>query len=477
MNRWQRGLAAAGWLVPAAVLAAAGLAKLIAPAGTAPRVLAFLTDLAPYPLWLRALGLGELALALCIARPRSRRPSLLAAAGLLGAFALLIAASAADLAFVGDCGCFAGLGTSSRYYGWLVLRNAALVGVAVLGARVGRPRAAMLALLALVLAVSVPGLVGELQLRRAAYGQLDAMARGARTQGYQGQPLPELALTDADGRALDSGQAFRPGDVVAFVARACPHCLALGPALAALDDSLRGVGRRVVLVLVNEGTVDPDWRRLLAWEDRAALATLDREALVGLGVTAVPLLVQLGPDREVQFNEAYPLPTAIWKSLPLIEARAPGTTRAVWHAVVAGIFGPDADLADTLRLQDGVATAPVIAGSGRRLGRLCVVQDGWREADLIEVAVGLDGDGRLAGVVPLSAGAYVRVFAPRLGLVDSLRGLAPAAADSLLARRGRDHDLRAPAWRSLRRALQRLGPLTRSEDPAAGPATAPATPR
>lgn len=466
-----RTLAVTAWLLPAAVLAASGLSKLAAPDGTAPRLLLFLTDLAPYPWWQRALGLAEVALAAGIAWPASRRRALSLTAALLGLFSLLLGASAADGAFVSDCGCFAGLGGGARYYGWLVLRNAALLALAVLGAGLGRPGASRAAGLALVLAVSVPGLVGEVQLRRAAYRQLDAAASGQRHQGFQGRPLPAMTLADAAGRRLHADQAFLPGDLIAFMSRECPHCLALAPALAAVDDSLRARGRRVVLVLVDGERVPAGWRDRLGWTDRDALATRDRDALRALGIDAVPRLLQLGPDAEVQFNEAHPLATSLWKSLALVDARIPGTSGGVWQAVAAAIFGPGAQLADSLRVVGGMAAAPVIAADGRALGRLCVVQDGWRPADVLELAVGLTPDGRVHGVIPLSAGAYARVFTPAVGPADSLAGMTLAEADALLADRGRGAGLVAPVWRSLRKALGRIDPLTRSPEPPAAPAT------
>lgn len=443
------------------VLATSGLAKLLAPEGSTPHLLRHLTDLAPYPWWQRALGLAELMLAAGVALPHTRRRALLLAAGLFGAFSLLLGVSATDRAFVADCGCFAGLTDGAQYYGWLVLRNAVLVFMALLGAVRGRPRAWITASVGLLLAATVPGVVGEMQLRQAAYRQLDAAAAGSRWQGYQGRPLPGMKLVDQDGRVLAPGQALRPGDMVAFMSRACPHCLALAPSLAALDDSLRTSGRRVVLVLVDSGHVPADWRDRLQWRHRTALATLDREALHALGVDAVPRLLQLGPDREVQFNEAYPLATSLWKSLDLVARRVPDVAEEAWRAITSTLFEPGATLDGNLELVGGMVSAPVITADGRPLGRLCIVQDGWRPADVLELAVGLDPDGRVRGVVPLSAGAYARVFAPTVGLADSLAGLTLAEADTMLARRGARSDLTAPVWRSLRKALGRIEPIIR----------------
>ncbi len=101
----------------------------------------------------------------------------------------------------------------------------------------------------------LPGLIGEMQLRIASYRQLEALVRGEQAMGYQGSPLPEIAWIDHDGRRLTNGEALRAGDVLALVGRRCPHCSSLAPHLAALDDSLRAEGRRVVLAVVNSATV------------------------------------------------------------------------------------------------------------------------------------------------------------------------------------------------------------------------------
>ncbi len=123
MTRRHR-LAQSAWLVPAAVFALSGLLKIVAPDGTPPRLVLPLTQFLAYPWWLRLLGAGEVLLAAAVAWPRTRRPALATTAITLVTFSLFVGWNAADLAFVGNCGCFGGLGTGSRYYGWLVLRNA-----------------------------------------------------------------------------------------------------------------------------------------------------------------------------------------------------------------------------------------------------------------------------------------------------------------------------------------------------------------
>lgn len=478
---WRR-LAVLLWLVPCIVLAVSGVLKLVVPAGTPPRLLESLLSVASWETWQRAVGLGELLLAALAVWPATRRRALGAIAALLISFSFLLAASAADLAFVGDCGCFGGLGTDSRYYGWLVLRNAVVMFAAIAGAvppardrpardrpAPGRPavdrpapgcqgwRPLPIAALATLAVVLVAGVIGEVQLRVAAYRQVAALATADRLQGYQGRPLPPLALTDPAGAPLSVGRALAAGDVLAFVSRDCPHCESLAPALAALHDSLVVSGRRVVMVLVDASGVPDTWRERMAWQGRPAVATLDRPGLLRLGVDAVPHLLQLGPEREVQFNEAEPLPTSLWKSLALVERRVPDIADLVWQRLAAAMFGEGCRLAAPLRSHGAMLAAPVHDDRGRPRGHLCVVQDGWRHADIVELAVGMEGT-RIVGVVPLSAGAYARVFTPALAMCDSLRGRDLADAERWLAARSERASLARPVLRSLRRTLARIEP-------------------
>lgn len=440
------------WLLPCLVLLVSGGTKLVLADGTPPRVLSPLLTLLPYSIWLRLLGLLELALAAALAWPHTRGRALPTTAALLALFTLLVGASAADLVFVGDCGCFGGLGSASTYYGWLVLRNAALVAVTVLAWRgCWRPAA-----LALVITAAVPGVVGEMLLRAQAYEQLASTVQAIELQGFQGRPLPPLELLTADGEVLDAADLVEPGDMLAFVGRDCPHCLSLAPSLAALDDSLRADGRRVLLVRTGSARVPDTWKQLYGWQDRRAVACLDRPGLLRLGVAAVPQLVQLGPDREVQYNEAHPLPTSLWKSLTLLETRVPGLSAGLWAGVTEAIYGEGWQLAALPRLDAGAASATVRTPDGAPGGQLHVVQDGWRHADILELAVGLGADGRIVGVVPLTAGAHARVFAPDVALADSLAGLTLDQADRLLARHERRPQLSRPVWHSLRLALARV---------------------
>ncbi len=73
----------------------------------------------------------------------------------------------------------------------------------------------------------------------------------------------------------------------------------------------------------------------------------------------MPRLVQLGPAGEVQYNQAHPLPTSLWKSLALVDRRVPGTGAAVWQSVVERLFGARHRLAAAPMVGDGVVAATV----------------------------------------------------------------------------------------------------------------------
>src|SRR5262245_65818010 len=104
-----RALSAAAWLVPAAVLALSGVAKIVDPEGAVPRSLLHVTEFLPYSLLLRALGAFELVVAGHLVFPRTRRVGAFAAAGLFAAFSWLAASNAADREVLANCGCFGGL--------------------------------------------------------------------------------------------------------------------------------------------------------------------------------------------------------------------------------------------------------------------------------------------------------------------------------------------------------------------------------
>jgi hypothetical protein len=362
------------WLAAGGVFALAGSLKLIDPAGTMPAVLAPLTDLAPHAVWMRLVGAGELVVAGLVAWPRTRRPGLVILVAITVAFSLLIAWSAIDRSFLGDCGCFGGWVGAASYHGWLVLRNGALVLVAALATAglAGRSvrTATGLALVTTAFAVLVPTLVGEMRLRQASDDELAASTTARRLMGGHGLPLPSLALHDADGGPVPAEDALGAGDLIAFLSRGCPHCLALGPSLQARHDALQDEGRRLVIVQVGTGRVDHEWLARLGCAGLPAFATRDRLALARLGVREVPHLVQLGPAGRVAFNPAEPVPPSLWRSLPLIASRVVGLDHLVWNAITAAVFGEDARLGRPLSLDGDAATAPVVGLAGEtEIGR------------------------------------------------------------------------------------------------------------
>lgn len=456
------GWSARLWLVPAVVLAWSGLAKLVAPGGMMPAALASLLDVAPHRVWLGLLGAVELGLVAAMIWPRTRRPALLVSTALVISFSLLVGWSATDRAFLGDCGCFGRWHPTAAYHGWLVLRNGALVLGIVLAFGLLRSgwrwsRALRVAGTVAAFAVLVPGLVGEMRLRQESYDELAAAVAARRTLGGHGQPLPTFPLTDRTGRSVSSDEVLGGGDLVVFLSRDCPHCLALGPSLAAEDRRRNGADDgRVVIVLIDADRIDDRWLASLGAEQVTSYATRSRWPLRRVGVDQVPHLLLLGPEGTVDFNPAHPVPPSLWKSLSLVESRVPGVADPLWSAIGSHLFGDGATLDGGFQLAAEAAVATVLDASGRPRGRIAVVQDGWRLADVVELAVGLDTTGRIVGIVPLSAGAQARVFTPELAALDSLVDLDLDRADRWLGERSRRPALDQPVWQSVRRALARV---------------------
>ena len=208
MSRSVRVLSTAAWLLPAAVLAVSGVAKIVDPDGAVPRSLARVTDFLPYSLLLRALGVFELVVAGHLAVPRTRRAGALAAAGLFGAFSWLAASNAADSEFLANCGCFGGLAPGAaigpfRGLGAILLRNAALFGLLATFVHGSRREWAQVTRSLAVGAVGgalvffANGFAGAQRLA-AEDARVQQIVRNARHL-FPGVPLPELALVAPDG--------------------------------------------------------------------------------------------------------------------------------------------------------------------------------------------------------------------------------------------------------------------------------------
>lgn len=452
-------LTTASWAIVALVFLVSGIAKVVSPSGTTPLAFAGLGD--RYPFFLRGLGALEVLLAMAIVRRRSRVRGLCVAAASLVAFSVFVAWNATDFSFVGNCGCFGGLRVSSGYYLWLVLRNALAAILATAGAAAaarGGWRASPTSWRltgVFVAGLLVPVIVGEMRLRAYSYDTIGAMLDAQELDGFQGRRLPAFDLVAADGRLISSVELFRPGDRLVFLSRSCPHCRALGPELSGLSAAQAPNGRRVVLVLIDSAVVPPEWPRSLGCGDLPVYATRDRLAVARLGASSVPRFIALGDDGEVVFNESFPLAPSFWKSLDLVDRRVEGVAAEVWNRIAAGIFGAGAECRRRPEIAGGIGIAVVQRGDVG-VGRLVVVHEGARTGDEVEMALGLDPEGRIRGVVPLSAGAYVRTFFPAVAFVDSLRGLSPADAESLTLRHLSASRLEWPVWRALQQGLHRL---------------------
>ena len=370
------------WLIPTGLFLASGLSKILAPVGTAPLLVSGVVDRIPYSTMLRSLGFAEVCLAVLVFVPRHRRVALFGIMGALAAFSLFVALNAADQRLIGNCGCFGVLdptrGHSTQYFGWLILRNAVIGLLAVIGALI-------------------------------------------HGKGVAGRRWPSGTLMAGDATSSDA--ALQAGDHVFFVGANCGHCRSLGPDLQRYDQSLRAIGCRVVLVVTDKPQVPIGFLKEIGCEDVVAFASSDRNAILRLGVTGVPKLLVLGSERQVIYNEAFPTPATFWKSVELGNKRIPEFSRLISDAVVRGMFGDSARCTDPLVLMSGVYQSEIIGTAEEGL-RLYVVVEGARLGDTLELAIGVDSDGRIRRGIPLDVGASFRVMDSVVPMVDYLVGMS-----------------------------------------------------
>lgn len=463
------------WLIPACLFLASGLSKLLVPVGTAPLLVSGAGDRIPYSIMLRSLGLAETCLAALVFMPRYRRVALFGITWALAAFSLFVAFNAADQRFIGNCGCFGVLdptrGHSSPHFGWLVLRNALIGLLAMVGAlthsegRTGgsRPLGALVGRAAAVAGflLLVPMVIGEASLRLAGYKALDALTEAGDLSGYQGQALPCITLIKDTGSATSSDAALRAGDHIFFVSATCGHCRSLGPDLRRYDRELRATGDRAVLVVIGEPRVPTGFLEEIGCEGVVAFATSDRNAVLRLGITGVPELIVLGGERQVIYNEAFPTPATFWKSVDLSNRRIAGFSRGIWDSVAREIFGDRARCTDSPAIMKGLYQSEIVGTAEDDLW-LYVVVEGARMGDMLELAIGVDSGDIIRGIIPLGAGAYIRVMDPAVSLVDGLVGMTLADAKAMADQRSEPQRLERRMWRTIGQALARIEEARRS---------------
>lgn len=395
---------AAQWVL-AAVLLVSAVAKLADRTRTADAVVDFgvperLRWAAP------AVPAIELVLAGMLVVPATARWGAIGAVALLVAFSLAVAVNLAR-GRRPACNCFGRL-DASPIGGRTLLRNAVLIGIAVVAARRdastigdvvdGITLPVALALVAgaavAVLLAGLTWLVTELWRQQARLlERIDALEAG-RTPAHRhapsppgppvGRPAPDPELLDADGSTASLSDHVRAGrdTLVVFGDPECPACAKLQPEIAAWQ-AARPEDRHVVVISRTAQTPVPAGATLLVEQDRTASAaygvtgTPSAVLVAGDGTVASPLAE--GADA-VRSLLASPLRSANGASAPV---------RFVTRPASAGQPLPDVDLP---RFEDPTLLVFWNEGCGHCRGMV----DGLRE----RAAQDSPGRPRLAFVVP-----------------------------------------------------------------------------
>jgi len=429
------------WILPAALFALAGAAKLIAPTGAPPANWAT----THYPLMQRALGLVELAVAAGLLVPRSRSVARVAACVLLVLLSVFVAVHADDSYFVSQCGCFGALRFARTWpiddFAVILIRNALLCGlVAAVRPRIALVLAPLVALATLFVAqttvrIHVTRLVG-------------AIAEGRRRSRLPGWTLPKFDLVDAVGR-MTTTRALLPGDHVVFFTVTCPHCRRLAPAWEAFHQELGTRGARLVLIAAERGDV-------AGFKRTAGCASVPHFLLRNpldsyrLGIGDVPQLLVLDERARVRFHGAQ-----LTGGTFSLSADSSGIANRAWSLVAVEAFGPGVRLEAPPEWDGGIGLAEARDAAGGRL-RLGIVRASGLPAHVLEFACGVDADGILKRIVPLTVSGYARVVDPSASFLRPLEGLSLEQAVQEAERRKDEATMKAPLWASARVMLRRL---------------------
>jgi thiol-disulfide isomerase/thioredoxin len=464
----RRALVAAPWLLPVAVLVLSGVAKIIAPEGTPPRSLEGLTRVVSYPVLLRLLGAFEILVAVQVVRPATRRLGVVVALGRFAGFTMLVAANAHDAAFLADCGCFGGLPFPSVWSGLgpILVRNALLCGLLV--AALGLPRQP--SWLAWTQAVGVAALVflGAISLaghRLRAYDRaVQAVIRsGERVTRLPGTTLPVIDFVAADGDRTTSGKALRDNDHVMFFSPDCPHCRRLAPSWAEFDRGLKGRGARLVLLATNESSPIADFKAEYGCEALAHYVIPEPLDAYRWGVKHVPQLVVLGEGRRLAYHEGQILSGTFTASLNLASRRVGDLGRLNWERIAEALFEPGTVCPKAPARSGSLMIGSVRLPSGEER-RMCVCAASGKPSYSIEFALGLERDGTIGNVVPLTLSGYARVVDPGGSLYDALRGRTLADAVKLAGQRAVEPALDAPVWGAVGLLLEALADELKTAD-------------
>jgi thiol-disulfide isomerase/thioredoxin len=380
----------AAWLVPAAVLALSGVAKLVDPTGAVPRSLLRVTEFLPYSLVLRALGLFELVVAGHLVFPRTRRAGAFAALGLFAAFS------------------------------WLGAAGAALVFFA-------------------------NGFVGARRLAEED-ARVRQVLRGAR-QLLPGLPLPEIALAAPDGTPTTSRAELKEGDHVLFFSPACPHCRAMAPSLAAFSREAALRGGRLVLLAVTAPADVAEFKRTFSCEDVPHFAVPERLDPFRWGVDSVPMLVVLGEKGRLRYHQALPGSATFAESLAAIDTRVGGLAGDAWRRIADRLVGEGSRVGPSRHAGSfEIAEATTAAGESVRL---CVATVRGNPAYTMQLALCVDASGALrGGVVPLTLAGYASAVDPSGAFLTAFDGRTLADAAREAERRAGEPSMQAPLFES-----------------------------
>jgi thiol-disulfide isomerase/thioredoxin len=451
-----RVLVTAAWLVPAAVLALSGVAKLVDPAGAVPRSLLRVTEFLPYSLVLRALGVFELVVAGHLVFPRTRRAGAFAALGLFAAFSWLAASNAADHELLANCGCFGGLAEGAAFgpfrgLGAILLRNALLCGLLAAflhgTARERRPwwRSLAVGAAGAALVFFANGFVGARRLAEEDARVMQVL-RGAR-QLLPGLPLPEIALAAPDGTPTTSRAELKEGDHVLFFSPACPHCRAMAPSLAAFSREAALRGGRLVLLAVTAPADVAEFKRTFSCEDVPHFAVPERLDPFRWGVDSVPMLVVLGEKGRLRYHQALPGSATFAESLAAIDTRVGGFAGDAWRRIADRLVGEGSRVGPSRHAGSfEVAEATTAAGESVRL---CVATVRGNPAYTMQLALCVDASGALrGGVVPLTLAGYASAVDPSGTFLTAFDGRTLADAACEAERRAGEPSMQAPLFES-----------------------------
>ena len=434
----RRALVTLSWVLPAAVLALSGVAKLVDPSGAPPRIAAALTTHVPYAVLLRALGFVEVLAAILIAVPRTRAPGRMAAFVLIFAFSAFVALQADDARFVKDCGCFGPLSLNTKTavatrVTWMLVRNAAVGAVLAFGAYADRPRSERLSVAfnaaAFIGIVVLLGTVyvAERIMRAQALNDVRACEISCAQSQSLGWTLPNAGLRRADGEATSVRRELRAGDHLLFFTTDCPFCKRAAPGWVELGRRIEAKGGRLLLVAAEDDGSVAKWKSDHGCAALTHFVLQDRADLRLLGVAGVPQLLAVGANLAVTFSETQRRRPTFMESLEVGSLGVAGLDRLVWDRIAVALFGEGATCDAATKSPAGTVAAQV-RRDGAALGRIVILHSEEQGTRDIEIAVGLEAGDTIRAIVPLARGAYASLLDPESRSIEALRGLSLVAA-------------------------------------------------